>query len=129
MDNMGNLAAPIELSLPQLCLAVSAKEVVTGVSSRGRGLSERGDTAKKDNGEPAADGAKGGGGEAGSTGKLFRKRQPLFFFVVDCRPKNQVCVEIGGRWHERVSANDDVMTFTGRRWGGSRGPGVGWVLP
>ncbi len=84
-------AAPTELSLPQLCLAVSAKELIAGMSGKGRG-------ARAD-GAGNADGG-GGGGAGGPSaadeeqgkgpGGLFRERQPLAFFAVDCRPKDQV---------------------------------------
>ncbi|CBJ33932.1 conserved unknown protein [Ectocarpus siliculosus] len=80
-----DLAPPTELSLPQLCLAVSAKELVAGVSGRRRERAATGDGG----GGAGAGGAKGvdaGGGQ----GALFRQRQPLAFFAVDCRPKQQV---------------------------------------
>lgn len=80
-----NLAAPTELSLPQLCLAVSAKELVAGVSGRRR---ERAGTGGGD-GEAEAGGGKGVDAEGGQ-GALFMQRRPLAFFAVDCRPKQQV---------------------------------------
>ncbi|CAB1096071.1 unnamed protein product [Ectocarpus sp. CCAP 1310/34] len=79
------LAPPTELSLPQLCLAVSAKELVAGVSGRRRERAATGDGS----GEAGARGAKGVDAE-GRQGSLFRQRQPLAFFAVDCRPKQQV---------------------------------------
>eukprot|EP00752_Nemacystus_decipiens_P001235 g1234.t1 len=95
-SGLGELAAPAELSLPQLCLAVSAKELVTAVTGRGRdrGHSDGGNGGKKKDKE-------GGGGagtnDAGTIGKggqgqssLFREREKLSFFPVDCRPKRQV---------------------------------------
>lgn len=80
-----DLAPPTELSLPQLCLAVSAKELVAGVSGRRRERAATGDGS----GEAGAGGAKGVDAEGGQ-GALFRQRQPLTFFAVDCRPKQQV---------------------------------------
>ncbi|CAM9516153.1 unnamed protein product [Hapterophycus canaliculatus] len=76
------LAAPIELSLPQLCLAVSAKELVAGISGKNRG--RFGGVDKVEGEGTRRTGAEDKGGE------LFREREALSFFAVDCRPKTQV---------------------------------------
>lgn len=91
--NADELAAPTELSLPQLCLAVSAKELVTGVSSKGRGGLEGGDKSAVESGQAASVVEVEGEGEAvadSEKNELFRERKPLSFFAVDCRPKSQV---------------------------------------
>lgn len=77
-----NLAPPSELSLPQLCLAVSAKELVFRVSGRGRRVD---DEEEEDVKEEVKEGGENEGG-------LFRGRRPLSFFAVDCRPKEQVVI-------------------------------------
>lgn len=82
------LAAPAELSLPQLCLAVSAKELVTGVSGKGRGRSDGSDKAEGAGGAGGTKTAVGGAEE--DNGGLFRERQALSYFAVDCRSKQQV---------------------------------------
>lgn len=81
------MAPPSELSLPQLCLAVSAKELVSRVSKRGEQhaeerAGEEGTETETSNGDGAELAAK--------EGRLFREREPLSFFAVDCRPKEQV---------------------------------------
>lgn len=49
-------------------------------------------------------------GEEGEGG-LFRERQPLSFFAVDCRPKEQVGLS-GAYYCERLRVVVDVVTGT-----------------
>lgn len=83
---------PTELLLPQLCLAVSAKELmVVERGMKGRRFEEVDQSEDSITGISPEEG-KVGGGEGGI--ELFRRRKPLPYFTVDCRPKEQV----GGRW-------------------------------
>ena len=86
---------PTELSLPQLCLAVSAKEVLTQVAWRGWAQGEKGTDQSDGNMEivdSTVDGKPQQEGEERVA--LFRKRKPLSYFAVDCRPKEQVSLRI-----------------------------------
>lgn len=115
--NPEELAAPTELSLPQLCLAVSAKELIAGISGKGRG--GRADGAGKVDGGGGDGGDGGGAGAAGASGAeegkgsggLFRERQSLAFFAVDCRPKDQVNNKLGEKTVSLGTVGGVVLLF------------------
>ncbi|CAN0310903.1 unnamed protein product [Discosporangium mesarthrocarpum] len=94
---MWSILPPPELSLPQLCLSVSAAEVAAsfgrkGIHPRGAPLSSStkpGQGQGQGQGEGEGLGCGVGEGE-GELPKLFQERRPLVFFPVDCRPREQV---------------------------------------
>lgn len=81
---------PTELSLPQLCLAVSAKElVVAGRGMKGKKSEDVDQSGDRKPGSSAEEGKGGEQGEGEGGMELFRRREPLPYFTVDCRPKEQ----------------------------------------
>lgn len=85
-----DFAPPSELVLPQLCLAVGAKELISRLSRTGRKRVEAGEEGGSEETGGGEVGAKQGVPGKKEAGGLFREREPLSFFAVDCRPKEQV---------------------------------------